>query len=130
MKQMIINVPDEMVEHVPTLQYFMQTMVNKLHLNRHKGFGESLDLVGVFAGLSGEHGELRHALASESQFQAYIEAVDVANFAMLAGMVVLRMDKKQYADSQGAFSQHWGSNVRTGWCDANGPCDPPVDGGN
>lgn len=130
MARITIEVPDAMAEHSPVLQYFVQTMVNKLHLNRHKGFGESLDLVGVFAGLSGEQEELRHSLASESQFQAYIEAVDVANFAMLAGMVVLRMDKMQYADSQSVFSYHWGSGMRTGWRDANGPCDPPVDGGN
>lgn len=103
---MTVYLPPGMEDQLPVLQTFMQTMVNKLHLNRYKGFGEGLSVKSAFEGTSREFLEMRQALECESQFDAYLECADVANFALLAGMVVLRLDRPEYVDQQEELRAH------------------------
>lgn len=82
------------------LEYFMQTMVRKLHINRHKRFSEDKDVHTLMEGLADECLELNEALRTESQFEAALEAVDVSNMAFLVALKVWQMTKTEYKDMQ------------------------------
>jgi len=82
------------------LEYFMRTMVRKLHVNRHKGFAEGMDTKSLVNGLMGELMELEDALKEESQFEAALEAVDVSNMAFLVALKVWQMTKSEYKEMQ------------------------------
>ena len=97
-----VDVPEEIAEYVPGLQYFVQNMVQKLHVNRHKGFCKDETIKGLIKKLTAEQNELQEALGESDQFQAYMESVDVANFAWLIGLMTLRMTKAEYKESQQA----------------------------
>lgn len=82
------------------LAYFMQTMVRKLHINRHKGFAEGMSVASLISSLEHEVLELKSALKDESQFETALEAVDVSNMAFLIALKVWQMTKTEYKDMQ------------------------------
>lgn len=82
------------------LEYFMRTMVRKLHVNRYKKFAEDKDVQTLVNGLMNEFLELDEALKTESQFEAALEAVDVSNMAFLVALKVWQMTKTEYKEMQ------------------------------
>ena len=91
-----IHLPPEMEEYKADLEYFVATMVRKLHTNRHKG--TSLDLCpSKMLDLSTvEIFEAREALKQSGQFEFSVECADVANFAFLAARGCWNMTREQY----------------------------------
>lgn len=98
---LLIPLPVEMEPYRADLGYFFQTMVRKLHVNRHKGTSNTLSLEMLFAGLQGEIAELEVAVAKEGQFDAPLEAADVANFAFLIAQTIWHMTREQWEEGQG-----------------------------
>jgi hypothetical protein len=82
------------------LEYFMRTMVRKLHVNRHKGFSEKMSVIDLLTATEQEYFELRAAVKEESQFETALEAVDVANMAFLVALKVWQMTKSEYKEMQ------------------------------
>lgn len=95
---MIIHVPKEIEHYEPELHYFLQTMVLKLHTNRHKGFAEQTDLETLMTQMRLEMKEAEAAWEKESQFAFFVECVDVSNQAWLAGLKALRMTKSEWQE--------------------------------
>lgn len=96
---MKIHLPEEIAHYEPELRFFFDLMVRKLHTNRHKGFGDDVTLEDLFKMLNAERIELMDAFngkRNEGQFELAMEAVDVANFSFLIGLVALRMTKEDF----------------------------------
>lgn len=91
-----IHLPEEIAEYAPELRFFFDNMVRKLHINRHKGFAEGDDAFKFFELLRGEVDELDSALANDSQFEVFMEGVDVANMAWIVALSVLRLNKHDF----------------------------------
>lgn len=100
---MDIHLPKELQEIEgleADLHFFLDLMVRKLHLNRHKGFIEGKTLVTLRERLKDEMREMTEALRHESQFNAALECSDVANFAFLLAMACLHLTKDQYVEER------------------------------
>ncbi len=91
-----IILPDEIEHYAGDLEYFFQSMMKKLYLNRDKGFGDNVTPIQMMNAALKETDELRDALLHKDQFTAYFEAVDVANFAFLCALVTGRMTRRDY----------------------------------
>lgn len=97
MAHMRVHLPDEIAEYEGDVQFFVDMMIRKLHMNRNKGFAEGLDFNTAIGLIEGELRELTLAVTrGEPQFAALAEAVDVANTALLAGLVLMRATKPEY----------------------------------
>lgn len=121
---LIIPLPIEMEPYRADLGYFFQTMVRKLHVNRHKGTSNTLSLDALFEGLQGEIAELEVAVAREGQFDAPLEAADVANFGFLIAQTIWHMTREQW--EQGQTLSKKPSSPERSW---SGPSLCPVCGG-
>jgi hypothetical protein len=82
------------------LEDFFRLMVMKLHVNRHKGFAEDMGIDNLIDGIKSETNELVKARYDESQFNAALEAVDVANVSFLFALKCLQMTKREYKEGQ------------------------------
>lgn len=82
-----ITIPNEMKEYADDLAYFFETMIRKLYTNRHKGFERNFDMAMLYEGIEKETVEMKKAAKEEGQFQASIEAADVANMAFLFALM-------------------------------------------
>ena len=82
-----ITIPEEMEEYAEDLAYFFETMIRKLYTNRHKGFERNFDIAALYEGVVNETIEMKKAAKEEGQFQAGIEAADVANMAFLFALM-------------------------------------------
>lgn len=98
-KSIEVFLPDELEPFAPNLRYFMETMVRKLHANRHKGFGGA-KFHEILPGLMAEVRELEDAIHTESQFNVQLEAADVANFAFLIALRAYQIDKATFVAEQ------------------------------
>ena len=97
MATMIVDLPDSMEEHKEHFEWFIRTMVLKLHVNRHKVFPvEGNKWGGLLHGLNDEHIELLQALHQQDQFGASIEAVDCANMAWLVSLWSCSITRKEF----------------------------------
>lgn len=96
MAKMEIYIPDGMEPFEGDLRLFIDIMVRKLHLNRHKGFAENMHPVDVLNMMDKEIEELRGALLRETQFDAVVEAADVANFAFITALSVLSLTRADF----------------------------------
>ena len=94
-REMVVHFPAELEPHRGEIAYFVTNMLVKLQVNRHKGMADC-EISKLVDGLRGEGDELLEALSVGSQFDTLLEAVDVANFAMLIALKVLRSDKQQF----------------------------------
>lgn len=94
-----VPLPLELEPFRADLEYFFSTMVRKMYINRHKGFGENSlnDLVEHF---QNEVKEVLLALKEESQFNTAIECADCANQAFLIALKVWAMTKPEYKETQ------------------------------
>lgn len=104
---MEIHLPKEIEHYEPELRFFFDAMVRKLHVNRHKGFGEGMELDQMMGQLADETKELKIALGEESQFATFMECVDVSNQAWLLGLVVLRQTKVEFEGQRNYVKQNW-----------------------
>ena len=101
---MNVYLPPELEPFEGDLKFFFDLMIRKLHMNRHKGFGEKSDLKSLLGGLTREEEELTDALRGESQFNCALEAADVANFAFLISSRLFRQDVASFKGDQILFS--------------------------
>lgn len=96
-KTMEIILPEEIAHYEGELRYFIDSMIRKLYVNRHKGFGEHTTFEQSLHLIQGELHELEDAASrGEAQFAAYMETVDIANTALIAALVLSRMTKDEY----------------------------------
>jgi hypothetical protein len=93
---MDIPIPDDIRHYEPELRFFLDCMVRKLHISRHRGFVRDRDLGELRDMLSTELAELDAALLNESQFSILLESVDVANQAFLLGLAAMQLDKRTF----------------------------------
>lgn len=99
-KVMEIHLPDEIAHYEGDMRFFMDSMVRKMYANRHKGFGEGCTVQGMLDRLSDEVAEFQTAYHTEGQFATYMEAVDMANFCFLLGLVVSTMNRSEFEVSR------------------------------
>lgn len=97
---MDIHLPEEIKAYEPELKFFFDNMVRKLHINRHKGFGDGKTIKEMKSQLWGEMNELSIAMEDEGQFEALMECADVANQAWLLGMIMLRQTKLEFEEQR------------------------------
>lgn len=88
-----ITLPPEIAHYEAEFRYFVDSMVRKLHANRHKGFVDGLDFVRCLDGIQAEIVELE---MSKSQFEAFMEAVDIANWGFLTAVFLGRMTRPEF----------------------------------
>lgn len=93
---MHVQIPDEIKEYEPDLRFFFDTMVKKLHVNRHKGFCKGKRIDEMIDALEREVAEVKEALSTGSQFEAFVESADIANQAWLLGLTVIRMTRNAF----------------------------------
>jgi hypothetical protein len=96
MGKITIDVPDAMQRFEHDLDYFFNTMVRKLYLNRHKGFADGIAPAVLVSHLHGELEELHDAMQTKDQFSVLVESADVANMAFLCGLSVLRLTRPEF----------------------------------
>lgn len=83
-----VEMPDEMAMYAEDIQEFVGLMVHKLHKNMHKGRWEELSLASAYMALMEESDELHRAIREQNTDEAYLEAADVANFAMIIASIM------------------------------------------
>lgn len=105
MTEITVHLPEEIAHYAGDLRYFMDSMVRKLYVSRHKGFGEGVTVSQLLKLAEAELQELYSAIAKEPQMNAYFEAVDTANMFFLVGLVLTRMTKTQYRELQNVGSE-------------------------
>ncbi len=108
MASFTIHLPDEIAEYEGPLRYFMDSMVQKLHVNRHKGFAEGCAPRSLTDGALYEIDELVKAYQKESQFAAYMEAVDVANMMFLSAYLTSHMTREQFDNQRKEWETDFG----------------------
>lgn len=100
MAEIVVTIPDDIAHYAGDLRYFMDSMVRKLHVSRHKGFAEGMSVDDVLRGCNREENEFIEAVRkSEPQFNAYMEAVDTANMWFIMALVVSRMTKPEWMEA-------------------------------
>ena len=104
MSNITIPVTPELEPFEDDLRFFVETMVRKLHCNRHKGFCEGMSMNDLISGLEVELQELKVARERESQFAVVLEASDVANFAFLVAVKAMQMTKAEFKENQNGSS--------------------------
>jgi len=88
-----IPVPKEFEPFKHDFRYFVESMVRKLHINRHKGFAENDSLESLMEIMRQEMEELTDARNNGSQSDVFFEAADVANLAFLVALKAWQMRK-------------------------------------
>lgn len=99
--QITIDIPEGMEEYAPWLRYFVQSMIIKLYINRHKGFGESVPYDDLERGLTKEFEEFMGARKEKSQYATLDECVDIANFGFLLGHRTLTLSRPEFEKDRG-----------------------------
>lgn len=93
-----VPIPPEMEGYRADLEYFFQTMVRKLHTNRHKGVTSELNVKLMLKLADGEMAEVRDAIQNSGQFETAVECADVANFMFLAASAALQMTRDKFKE--------------------------------
>lgn len=97
MTDLRVPLPPELENFRADLEYFVSTMVRKLHTNRHKGDARNLDPKRMLdLALKEINDEVYSAWETEGQFEFAVECVDVANFLFLAARGAWHMTREQY----------------------------------
>lgn len=92
-----LHLPGEIAGYEGELTFLFQMMVQKLFINRHKGFAEAMTFEDAIKLIEGETNELIRAVTKgEPHFASIAEAVDVANGGVLAALMLTRLTKPQY----------------------------------
>ena len=96
-----IHLPDDVAEYGPDLEFFMSLMVRKLYMNRHRGWADNMSINDGLEGVAREFEEMVDAIRGESSFSAIVEAVDVANMALIVYLTLSRQIRPQYEAQRG-----------------------------
>lgn len=96
-KVMEIHLPDEIAHYEGDLRFFVEGMVDKLNDNRDKGKWDDVDVGDAYSLMSKELEELNDALFENNTDDAFWESVDIANFAMIIGLVALKGTNNPFA---------------------------------
>jgi hypothetical protein len=97
---MQIHLPKELKPFERHLKLFVDLMVQKLYLNRHKGFAEGADLKNVLKLLAAELLEVEEALRHKSQFEVAIEACDTANMSFILFLVTMKLNRMEFDEQR------------------------------
>ena len=101
MSDLRVPLPPELEPFRHDLEYFMSTMVRKLHTNRHKGSGRDYSPSEMLAGAFRELEEVEKARNEQGQFEVAIECADVANFMFLMARGVWNMTRDEFKKDAG-----------------------------
>lgn len=96
MKAMTVFLPDDIEGHEGDIRFFLDSMIRKLSANSHKGWVSKHDVAKMCGLMDGECAEFMTALAAEGQFEAFMEAVDIANMALLSGIAVSKQTREEF----------------------------------
>lgn len=97
MARIEVELPDSLAEHRAHFEWFIRTMVQKLHVNRHKVFPTEGDRgAQLYQLLCDENDELLEAMVRGDQFGTCLEAVDVANFGWLIALWACSITKEKF----------------------------------
>jgi NTP pyrophosphatase (non-canonical NTP hydrolase) len=88
MKVITIELTDDMDVYYDDIKQFVNLMIFKLHKNVHKGRWENIDIWDAFWMMQTESGELMKAIRERNIDEMYMEAADVANFAMILASIL------------------------------------------
>lgn len=83
------------------LEFFIQVMIRKLHMNRHKGYAEGVSISWLMSATAKEMDELADAVATKDQMAAVVEAADIANMAFLVAHKAMSMERPRYDEEKG-----------------------------
>jgi hypothetical protein len=100
MSELTVYLPPEMEPYKGDLEFFVATMVRKLHVNRHKGTGSDLHPGRMLVLLEEELDEAVKARHQSGQFEFGVECIDIANFAFLAARGAWQMTREEYDQSR------------------------------
>ena len=92
-----IAIPRELKPLSRSFRMFVDMMLTKLHVNRHKGFGD-VPYTYLLRGLHDEMRELEEALRKDDQMAIMAEAADVANFAYLIALRATTQTRVQFRE--------------------------------
>ena len=92
-----ITIPSELKPLSRSFRMFVDMMLTKLHVNRHKGFGD-VPYNTLLWGLHDEMKELEEALHGNDQMAVMAEAADVANFAYLIALRATTQTRVQFLE--------------------------------
>jgi len=104
MAELRIPLPPEMEPYKDDLEYFVATMVRKLHTNRHKSTGHKLHPGEMLSGAEKELEEAVEAWANQGQFELGVECADMSNMAFLAARGAWHMTREEYEESRNGNS--------------------------
>lgn len=116
-----IPLPTEMAPYKADLEYFFQTMVRKLHVNRHKGTSKELSVSTLMVGIQRELRELEQAIDKEGQFDAPLEAADIANFSFLIASTIWHMTREDFEKTRKDMLNRKIDNPKEPWKDVTIP---------
>jgi len=101
MPELKVYLPPEMEPYRGDLEFFVATMVRKLHTNRHKSdIGSHLHPGAMLVKAEDELDEAVKAWREEGQFELGIECADLANMAFLAARGAWQMTRKEYEEGR------------------------------
>lgn len=100
-----VPLPPEMEPYKDDLEFFVQTMIRKLHSNRHKGVTKDLNVSALIGGIKRELVELEQAIDNEGQFDAPLEAADIANYSFLIAIAIWHMTRKDFEDLRARINE-------------------------
>lgn len=93
MPKVTVNLPDDMSPYADELQYFVETMIRKLHCNRHKGYTKDMNPMRL---MDLAVREIKEAHDAKGQFEFFVECADTANMAFLAAMCAIEMTRSEF----------------------------------
>jgi hypothetical protein len=93
MPKIAVSIPEDMAPYADELQYFVETMVRKLHCNRHKGYTKDMNPIQMME-LATQ--EIEEANRAKGQFEFFVECADTANMAFLAAMCAIEMTRSEF----------------------------------
>lgn len=85
---LIIDLPEEISAYKDDLEFFLAAMVSKLYDNKEKGKWDTIELDDAQRCLYEEIDEMKDALNSGDMDNAFDEAVDVANMALIMSSMI------------------------------------------
>jgi NTP pyrophosphatase (non-canonical NTP hydrolase) len=91
-----VHLPDDIEHYEPELRKFFELMVQKLYVNRFKGWGENVTLELCHRLLIEEVEELAKAIKTEGQFQSLIECADIANISVITALKLTRITREDF----------------------------------
>jgi len=100
MPELRVYLPAEMEPYRGDLEFFVATMVRKLHTNRHKSVGTDLHPGRMLVLAEKELEEAVEAWLNQGQFELGVECADLANLAFLAARGAWHMTRQEFEEGR------------------------------